>query len=76
MNTATLFLPSTSTVASMLHQSPLPDLRRLHVDENEFEVVISGTVPSFYLKQLAQETIRTGIGERRLRNRVAVIGRS
>jgi hypothetical protein len=73
MNTAMLLRPSTSSVASMLRQSPLPDLRRLHVEESEFEVVISGVVPSYYLKQLAQETIRAGVGERRLRNRVAVV---
>jgi BON domain len=75
MNTATLLMPSTSSVASLLRQSPLPDLRRLNVDEDEFEVVISGIVPSYYLKQLAQETVRSGIGDRRLRNRVAVVKR-
>ena len=75
MNTATLHLSSTSTVESLLRQSPLPDLRRLHIEEDEFEVVISGVVPSYYLKQLAQETIRAGIGERQLRNRVAVVKR-
>lgn len=73
MNTATLISPSAYTVASMLRQSPLPDLRRLHVDEDEFEVVLSGIVPSYYLKQLAQETVRAGVGDRRLRNRVAVV---
>lgn len=73
MNTATLLSPSSSSVASMLRLSPLPDLRRLQVEESEFEVVISGVVPSYYLKQLAQETIRAGIGDRCLRNRVAVV---
>lgn len=73
MNTATLHRPTASSVESMLRQSPLPDLRRLQIEEDEFEVVISGIVPSYYLKQLAQETIRAGVGERQLRNRVAVI---
>jgi hypothetical protein len=73
MNTTALHLASAATVASMLRQSPLPDLRRLHVDEDEFEVIISGIVPSYYLKQLAQETVRSGLGDRQLRNRVAVV---
>ena len=36
------------------------------------EVVITGRVPSFYFKQLAQEAIRPALGRRRLRNRVEV----
>lgn len=73
MNTAMLLSPISSPVASMLRQSPLPDLRRLQVEESEFEVVINGVVPSYYLKQLAQETIRSGVGDRCLRNRVLVV---
>jgi hypothetical protein len=59
-------------VIEALDQSPQPLLRRLAVEENDHEVVISGTVPSYYLKQLAQETIRPHIGVRRLRNRLTV----
>jgi hypothetical protein len=76
MNTATLLYPQTSEVASTLKQSPLPDLRRLHVEETEFEVVLTGVVTSYYLKQLAQETVRPALGRRRLRNRVAVVKKS
>ena len=72
MNTTTLPYPRTSEVSSLLRQSPLPDLRRLSVDEDEFEVVINGVVASFYLKQLAQETVKTALGDRRLCNRVVV----
>jgi hypothetical protein len=72
MNSATLLFPSASEVVSMLRQSPIPDLRRLDVEETEFEVVLTGLVSSYYLKQLAQETIRPGVGERSLRNRVVV----
>jgi osmotically-inducible protein OsmY len=73
MSTATLLQPTLSPVASMLRHSPLPDLRRLEVEEDEFEVVLTGTVSSYYLKQLAQETVRHVIGCRRLRNRVVVV---
>jgi hypothetical protein len=34
--------------------------------------VITGRVPSFYFKQLAQEAIRPALGRRRLCNRVEV----
>ena len=73
MNSAMLLSsPSYSTISAMLRQSPLPDLRRLDVEETEFEVVITGVVSSYYLKQLAQEAIRTAVGQRSLRNRVLV----
>jgi len=73
MNTATLLYPSTSELVSTLKQSPLPDLRRLQVEETEFEVILTGVVTSYYLKQLAQETVRPALGQRRLRNRVVVV---
>jgi hypothetical protein len=76
MNTATMPHSPPSKIVSILRQSPLPDLRRLLVEETEFEVIISGTVSSYYLKQLAQETIRTALARRRLRNRVVVAPKS
>jgi hypothetical protein len=69
MPTATL---TRSPAAEVLGQSPQPLLRRLSVHETDKEIVISGQVPSYYLKQLAQETVRPMLGERRLRNRVEV----
>ena len=72
MNSATLLDTRTSEVAEALRLSPLPDLRRLHLEENEFEVVITGSVSSYYLKQLAQEAVRPALGDRRLCNRVLV----
>jgi osmotically-inducible protein OsmY len=58
--------------ASILQNSPLPQLRRLKVVVNDQEVIISGTVTSYYMKQLAQEALRPSIGRRRLINRVEV----
>ncbi len=69
---AALLTPIFSRVVSLLRQSSLPDIRHLDVEENEFEVILTGVVSSYYLKQLAQETIRGALGERRLRNRVIV----
>ena len=58
--------------ADALTCSPLPHLRRLVVTVSEAEVVITGQVPSYYLKQLAQEAVRPSLGRRRLRNHVKV----
>jgi len=65
----------TSEPAEILTTSPLPQLRRLVVTVSEAEIVITGRVPSFYFKQLAQETIRPSIGRRRILNRVEVSSR-
>lgn len=58
--------------AGVLTSSPLPQLRQLVVTTSETEVVITGRVTSYYLKQLAQETLRHALGHRRLLNRVEV----
>ena len=58
--------------AEVLTASPLPQLRRLVVTINDGVVVITGRVSSYYLKQLAQETIRPALDGRRLLNRVEV----
>jgi hypothetical protein len=58
--------------AGVLNLSPLAQLRRLCVTVNDDEVVITGRVTSYYLKSLAQESVRPTIGERRLLNLVEV----
>ncbi len=70
MSSATLLSPPRP--CDILTSSPLPHLRRLVVTMSESEVVITGQVPSYYLKQLAQESVRPTLGRRRLRNRVVV----
>jgi hypothetical protein len=61
-----------SGLADVLIASPLPQLRRLVVTESEAEVVITGRVSSYYMKQLAQEALRLTVGDRRLLNHVEV----
>jgi hypothetical protein len=56
-----------------LHRSSIPALRRLSVDESETRVCISGSVTSYYLKQLAQETIMPVLAHRQLDNQVKVV---
>ena len=42
-----------------LRNSPVNELRKLRVDSCENGLVITGTVSSFYHKQLAQEVVRS-----------------
>jgi hypothetical protein len=57
---------------ALLRQSPIPALRKLCVEESEEAVVILGCVSSYYLKQLAQETVMPVLDGRQLLNRVNV----
>lgn len=44
---------------SALARSPIAELQQVQVEELNGRLLISGTVSSFYHKQLAQEVIRT-----------------
>ena len=66
-------LVSQSRADQVLRQSPIPALRKLFVEENDQSVVLSGSVSSYYLKQLAQETIMPMLDHQALLNRVLVI---
>jgi len=70
MMTSTLMPPRADQA---LRDSPLPALRKLNVDETDSTVVLSGCVSSYYLKQLAQETVMPILGARELHNRVRVV---
>ncbi|HMF12057.1 MAG TPA: BON domain-containing protein [Gemmataceae bacterium] len=67
---ATLAQP---TGLAVMRQSPIPALRKLTVEESEAVVVLGGSVSSYYLKQLAQETIMPILAGRELHNRIAVV---
>jgi hypothetical protein len=56
----------------VLRQSANPLLRGLLVVESDSEIVISGTLPTYYLKQLAQETLRPVLAGRKFINRIFV----
>lgn len=62
-----------SELALALRRSPIPALRKLTLDESENGVIIQGQVSSYYLKQLAQETILPLLDGRPLFNRVHVV---
>jgi hypothetical protein len=68
--------PSTleqSELTLAMRRSPIPALRKLTLEESENGVIIEGQVSSYYLKQLAQETILPLLDGRPLFNRVHVV---
>lgn len=71
MTTLTATSPSPATQA--LRQSSHPGLRNLTIQEADGTIIILGRVTSYYLKQLAQETIMPVRGECQLLNRVTVV---
>lgn len=62
-----------SPLVLALRRSPIPALRKLTLAESETTVTIQGQVTSYYLKQLAQETILPLLDGRQLLNRVQVV---
>jgi hypothetical protein len=62
-----------SPLVLALRQSPIPALRKLRVEETEASVSLSGSVASYYLKQMAQETVMPYLDGRSLVNRVSVV---
>lgn len=64
---------SSSLAEAVLRDSPLPALRKLSIQETEASVMILGRVPSYHMKQLAQETVMPVLGGRALVNRVTVV---
>ena len=71
MSTATV---QESRTALVLRESPIPALRKLSIEETEAIILINGKVPSYYLKQMAQEAIMPLLDGRALVNRVLVVG--
>ena len=70
---ASSVLDSPARAAALLRDNPVNDLRRLEVVETETELIVTGIVTSYYLKQMAQETVRPALNGRKLRNRVLVL---
>ncbi len=56
----------------VLASSSVRDLRKIRVDRSDNQIELSGTVRSFYHKQLAQEVIRTVASGMQVINRVDV----
>ena len=67
-------LEAPGRAAALLRDNPVNDLRRLEVIETDHELIITGIVTSYYLKQMAQEAIMPLLDGRALVNRVLVVG--
>lgn len=52
--------------------SGVPALKLVTVLETEEMIILSGRLPSYYLKQLAQEAVIPHLGQRVLENRITV----
>ena len=67
-----LELLSPPAAGSALMQSSNPELRRVRVSESAETVVLKGTVSCYYLKQLAQESVKAAAEGRRVVNLLEV----
>lgn len=59
-------------VSSLLAASAFPALRRVHCDAAHGDVILSGSVSSFYLKQMATAIGLRADGVRTMRNELNV----
>ncbi len=69
-------LQTRAETVQVLRHSPILALRRLALEETETTVTLHGKVPSYYLKQLAQETLRPVLAGRQLLNQIEVVKQS
>ena len=69
MSTELLSPPETS---SALSHSPNSEIRRIRIVATDETIVLRGVVSSYYLKQLAQESLRASADGRRIVNLLEV----
>jgi hypothetical protein len=65
--------PVRSGASEALRHSSHPALRQLCVEEQDSVLVITGSVTSYFMKQMAQETLKPLQGQRTLLNKVEVV---
>lgn len=65
-------LDITGRIKRLLSESPMADVRRVHVEQDGDRVFLQGRVKTFYAKQMAQETIRSATGGMHIVNSVRV----
>jgi hypothetical protein len=68
----TELLEAPSRMESLLADCGQHELRRLIVTETDESIILEGRVSRFYLKQLAQEAVRSAADGRKLVNRIFV----
>lgn len=60
------------TITGLFAQSPFHELRQIRVDVTQEQILLSGSVASYYIKQVAQETARQACCFRKIRNKITV----
>ena len=65
--------PTAPAVVHTLKQCDVPALRTVAVSVEADIVILQGRLPSYYLKQLAQEKILPHLDGRGLENRIVVV---
>ena len=63
-------------VTSALQKNPYVDFSSLKCETNEGCVVLKGVVPSYFEKQMAQESLRSVEGICHILNELEVLGRT
>ena len=72
MHETELATGSETRAQAILANSPIPALRRVSVTQAPGALILSGSVSSFYCKQLAQEALRAVARGRKVINRIRV----
>jgi osmotically-inducible protein OsmY len=63
-------------VTSALRKNPYLDFPSIFYEANEGSVVLRGVVPSYFEKQMAQESLRSVEGIHEILNELEVLGRT
>lgn len=63
----------TGRLKILLSESPIAEVRRIHVEQTGDCVMLQGRVRSYYAKQMAQETIRDATNGLKIDNCVNVV---
>jgi len=60
------------TIEQLFAESAYHELRQIYADVTPGLIELTGTVPSFFIKQVAQESVRQVCGIRKIRNMIDV----
>jgi osmotically-inducible protein OsmY len=65
--------PTRAAIIQLFADSPYHELRQVRVLVTSEEISLTGTVPSFFIKQVAQETARQESAARKIHNEIRVL---
>ncbi len=59
-------------IVQLMELSPHHELRQIHIDISDQQILLTGIAPSYFIKQMAQETARQACPVRKMHNRIKV----